>query len=406
MNTHSAPQSPQQAGGFFNHDMRPHSWVIIWAVLVILSQGCTWDNPALIEIGRLITPVGTYAVGTNPTSIAAGDFNTDGLTDLLVTNVSGDSLSLLLGKGDGTFQDTTTLKTGNMPRALVAADFSGDGHMDIALANAGSEEVTILIGKGDGTFQPGESYSTHRAPLAIIISDFNRDHKDDLAVALKSDAVEILWGNGNGTFKKGQTLEVEDTPTSVAAADLNQDGIIDLAIANNGAMSNNISVFMGQKDGTFKSLGHFPTGMRPLFVTTGDFTGDGRLDLEVVNGVRDSLSLLPGNGDGTFKAAINFGAGTGPASSIVLDINGDGILDTVVVNNLGSTMTLLIGKGDGTFYNPPINYLTETGPFTIIQFEFKRGGKKGLAIANNAKNSISIFAINPPPSTPARIPAL
>lgn len=387
-----------------NNEKRHNPWVLIWAGLLILFQGCTRENPAFIAIGHLITPVGTYAVGTNPTSIAAGDFNSDGLTDLLITNVSGDSLSLLLGNGDGTFQDTTTLKMGNMPRALVADDFNGDGHLDIALANAGSEEVIVLIGKGDGTFKEGEKYPTHRSPLAIIVSDFNRDHKDDLAVALKSDAVDILMGNGNGTFKKGQTLEVEDTPTSIAAADLDRDGIIDLAIANNGAMSNNISVFMGQKDGTFKTSGHYPTGMRPLFITTGDFTGDGRLDLEVVNGVRDSLSLFPGNGDGTFKPAINFGAGTGPASSVVLDVNGDGILDTVVVNNLGSTMTLLIGKGDGTFYDPPINYMTETGPFTIIQFEFKRGGTKGLAIANNAKNSISIFALNPPPSTPTRIP--
>jgi hypothetical protein len=389
-----------------NHDKRHNLWTLIWAGLLILFQGCTRENPTLIAIGQLITPVGTYAVGTNPTSIAAGDFNSDGSTDLLITNVSGDSLSLLLGNGDGTFQDTTTLKIGNMPRALVADDFNGDGRVDIALANAGNDEVTILIGKGDGSFNQGEKHSTHRSPLAIIISDFNRDHKNDLAVALKSDAVDILLGNGNGTFVKGQTLEVQDTPTSIAAADLNQDGFIDLAIANNGAMSNNVSVFMGQKDGAFKASGHYPTGMRPLFVTTGDFTGDGRLDLEVVNGVRDSLSLLAGNGDGTFKPAINFGAGTGPASSVVLDVNGDHILDTVVVNNLGSTMTLLVGKGDGTFYDPPINYMTETGPFTIIQFEFKRGGRKGLAIANNAKNSISIFALNPPPSTPARIPTL
>jgi hypothetical protein len=364
--------------------------------LLIFLQACTKDNPALVEIGQLITPVGTYAVGTNPTSIAAGDFNGDGVTDLLITNVSSDSLSLLLGREDGSFQDTTTLKVGNMPRAVVTADFNGDKKLDIALANAGSEEVAILIGKGDGTFQPGDSYPTHRSPLSLIISDFNKDGKADLAAALKSDAVDIFLGNGNGTFKRGPALEVQDTPTSIAAADYNQDGIVDMAIANNGAMSNNISVFKGHGDGTFTLSGHFPTGMRPLFVIAADFTGDGRQDLEVVNGVRDSLSLLPGNGDGTFKPAMHFGAGTGPASSIVLDVNGDGLLDTVVVNNLGSTMTLLIGKGDGTFYQPPINYQTETGPFTIIQFENKQRGKKEIAVANNAKNSISVFEISPP----------
>jgi hypothetical protein len=374
----------------------------------LLLQGCTKDDSALRQIAALITPVGTFAVGTNPTSIAAGDFNNDGFTDLLTTNVSSDSLSLLFGNGDGTFQDTTTLKVGNLPRAVVASDFDHDGKLDLALANVGSKEVLIFLGNGDGTFRPGQSHSTRGGPLSIVISDFNGNNEADLAIATKSDSVEILLGEGNGTFKSQQLLELEDTPTSIAAADYNQDGIIDLAVTNNGAMSNNISVFLGEGNGTFKPSGNYSTGMRPLFVTAGDFTGDGKLDLEVVNGVRDSLSLLEGNGDGTFKAAQHFGAGTAPASAVALDINEDGLLDTAVVNNLSSTLTLLIGKGDGTFRHPPINYQTERGPFSIVQIEFTRGGSKGLAVANNANNSVSIFALHPPPRavTQSTIPKL
>ena len=157
---------------------------IICLGFLILLQGCTRDDSAFREIGRLITPVATYAVGTNPTSIAAGDFNGDGVTDLLTTNISGNSLSLLVGNGDGTFQDTTTVQVGNLPRALVASDFNSDRHLDLALANAGNQEVTILLGKGDGTFRSGDSYPTHRSPLAIITSDLNRDRKAYLAVAL------------------------------------------------------------------------------------------------------------------------------------------------------------------------------------------------------------------------------
>ncbi len=130
-------------------------------ILLVLLPGCTrQDRTAFEEIGRLITPMGVFPVGTNPTSVTAGDFDGDGLTDLLTTNISSDSLSLLIGNGDGTFREKTTLKLGNMPRAAVASDYDGDGLVDLALANAGSKEVAILLGNGDGTFRTGESYST------------------------------------------------------------------------------------------------------------------------------------------------------------------------------------------------------------------------------------------------------
>ena len=370
---------------------------IVLFALLILTAGCTREaDPTIEKIWKLIRPIGHYQVGVNPTSVAAADFNEDGRTDLLTTNVLGHSLSLLLGNGDGTFQDTTTIKVGNMPRVVVAHDFNGDGHEDIALANAGDHKLSIYLGRGNGTFEPGEVYPTDRQTLAIVLNDYDRDGLTDMAVALKSDKVEILLSQGDGTFLKADVLELQDSPTSIAATDYNHDSLLDLAVANNGAMSNNVSIFLGRGDGTFEFSGHYPTGMRPLFVSAGDFTGDGHDDLVVINGTKNALSFMGGNGDGTFRKAVNFGADTNPTACINLDVNGDGWLDILVVNTTSGTMALLLGKGDGTFIHPPIRYKTEFGPFTIVQIEFTPGGQKGIVVANNSKNSVSVFSIHAP----------
>ena len=363
---------------------------------LFLTPGCTRENTTFLEIGKLIRPMGSYSVGLNPTSIAAADFDLDGATDLIITNISGNSLSYLAGNGDGTFQDTRTIKVGEFPRKAVTSDFNGDQKPDIALGLASSKQVLIMLGQGDGTFTPGEIYPTQRAPLDLVLHDFDGDQKLDLAVAHKADQVDILLSQGDGTFHKADSLVVQDTPTSIAIADYNRDTIPDLAVSNNGAMSNNVSVFLGRGDGTFQPSGNFPTSMRPLFVAAGDFTGEGDVDLVVINGIKDSLSFLSGQGDGTFKNAVHFGAGAGPAFCLVLDVNKDERLDILVANNIASSIALMLGKGDGTFHYPPINYLTERGPFAITPFQFSKDGENGLAVANNGKHMISIFALETP----------
>lgn len=374
-------------------------WKVLMLSLLILLSGCTRKpNESIEKIWRLIQPLGTYQVGLNPTSIAAADFNEDGSTDLLITNISGNSLSLLIGNGDGTFQDTTTLQKGDMPRVIVAHDFNGDGHEDFVLGSAGDEKLSVFLGNGDGTFRNGQVFDTERPTLAIALSDLDGNGKVDMAVSFKSDKVEIFLSKGDGTFTEAEVLELQDTPTSIAIADYNADDILDMAVANNGAMSNNVSVFLGQGGGHFTPPGHFPTGMRPLFVSHGDFNGDKRLDLLVINGTKNALSFMAGNGDGTFQKAKNFGAGVNPAACINLDVNKDGYLDTLVVNTTSGTMSLVLGQGDGTFRHPPIEYKTEFGPFTIQAVEFTPGGQKGIIVANNSKNSISVFSLRTPSS--------
>ena len=107
-------------------------------------------------------------MGTAPIALVTGDFNGDGRTDLAVANYGTypnyDTVSVLLGNGDGTFQKQVTYAVGNEPRAIVAGDFNGDGRTDLAVANYGSNDVSILLGNGDGTFQDQITYPVGSRP--------------------------------------------------------------------------------------------------------------------------------------------------------------------------------------------------------------------------------------------------
>ena len=140
----------------------------------------------------------SYPVGKNPTTITTGDFNHDSFTDLITTNISSNTVSILLGNGDGTFKAQTQLHVCQEPRALAMNDFNEDGHADVVLACSGGDEVALLIGRGNGKFEEGARYPVHRSPVSLAAMDVNGDHHVDLAVALRNDKVKVFHENGKG----------------------------------------------------------------------------------------------------------------------------------------------------------------------------------------------------------------
>src|SRR5262249_44143790 len=123
-------------------------------------------------------------VGSKPTSVAVADLNGDGSPDLVVANSGSDTVSVLLGKGDGTFQDAHNYAAGLQPTAVKVADFNADGIPDVVVANQVTNPgtVTILLGNGDGTLQAAQSYAVGPFPASVAVADFNRDGIPDLAV--------------------------------------------------------------------------------------------------------------------------------------------------------------------------------------------------------------------------------
>lgn len=160
-------------------------------------------------------PATVIRAGNYPRSIAVADFNRDGKLDLAVANegpAGGGGLCILLGNGDGTFLPPVYLTSGVNPASLAAADFNADGIVDLAVANseqfqtnppfkAGS--ISVLLGKGDGTFGPASFFSAGTTPIAITVADFNGDGKPDLAAAnFGGTSLAVLMGNGDGTFRR------------------------------------------------------------------------------------------------------------------------------------------------------------------------------------------------------------
>jgi FG-GAP-like repeat/Domain of unknown function (DUF4214) len=301
-----------------------------------------------------------YGVGSQPSAVVVGDFNGDGKPDLAVANANafavGNSISVLLNRGDGTFQDPVNFGAGVAPSALAVGDFDGDGKLDLAVVNTFSSNVGVLLGHGDGTFADPVFYQTGSQPRAITVADFNGDGKPDLAVAnSQSNTVTILLNRGQGTFQANPTVTVGTSPVAIVAADFNGDGQPDLAVANAGGFSaadgpngGNVSVLLSNGDGTFQPAVNYAADFAPSALAVGDFDGDGRLDLMAANQGSNTVSLLPGRGDGTFGGAIGFTAGANPSALAAGDFDGDGFADLVVSVGGASNVALLRNQPDAS----------------------------------------------------------
>src|SRR5262249_3989943 len=152
----------------------------------------------------------------HPQSVAVGDLNGDGVPDLAVANSSSNNVSILLGKGDGTFAASKSVSVRGQPTSVAAGDLNGDGFEDFGVnifCFPQPSTLSILLGNGDGSFRPPQTFAVGVAPSSIAVADFNGDGIPDLAVAnSQSDNVSVLLGNGDGTFAPAQNYLVAGYP--------------------------------------------------------------------------------------------------------------------------------------------------------------------------------------------------
>jgi hypothetical protein len=284
----------------------------------------------------------TTLTGTGPGSMILGDFNGDGKPDMAVGDFQANTVSILLGNGDGSFTVTAAspISVGMDPGALAVGDFNHDGKLDLMVANSGDKTITVFLGKGDGTFTQaaGSPMSVGAAINTFAVGDFNGDGKLDVAAASNVGTVLILLGNGDGTFTQGTSAPVARS-ASIAAADFNGDGKLDLAVTD--FHDSTVTILLGKGDGTFTPVSGCCGTSTPQTLTLGlvvaDFNNDGKLDIALAiqnENTLDYVTMLMGNGDGTF-VSTDFAAHMpqDPAAIVAGDFNGDGKLDIATASD-------------------------------------------------------------------------
>jgi hypothetical protein len=304
----------------------------------------------------------SYATGKDPGAIAIADLNGDGKPDLVTAN-SGKTVSVLLSRGQGSFEPKRSYATGGS-HSLTLADLNGDGKPDLVIANRLADTVFVLLNRSDGSFEAKRSYATGLGPDSLAIADVNGDGKPDLVTANSdADTVSVLLNRGDGSFEAKRDYATGRGPDSLAIADLNGDGSSDLVTAN--ADSNTVSVLLNRGDGSFEAARDYAAEDGPRLLRLADLNGDGMPDILFIstNPVAPSLVVLLNNGDGSFQAGQYYEttcpcSGSNEVDSVAIaDLNGDGSLD--VATRLSyeleswrdpeSSVSVFLNKGDGTF---------------------------------------------------------
>lgn len=362
------------------------------AQITVRNPGADMSNTIYFPIVAPFTTVkatdAQYSTGLNPVQVATGDFNNDGKLDAVVIDYADGTVSVLLGHGDGTFQDLSPQKpypTNNRLVAMAMGDFNGDGKLDLVVITDGGN-VGTLLGKGDGTFTALPRFHVSFNPSQIVAGDFNGDGKLDVIVSEGQQGptnVKVLLGDGKGNFgEMTQNLTYGFNPTWMAAGDFNGDGKLDLAISE--TLNHSLVILLGAGNGTFPTQSQIAlASSNPTQIIAADLNNDGIVDLVVVTG--DHVLVFMGKGNGTFTAlpGIPIAAGYVAAG----DLNGDGKLDLVVLSS--RVYAVLLGKGDGTFQ--PQQQFIGWGNRGLALGDFNNDGKLDFLGGEGGGSAVDIF---------------
>jgi hypothetical protein len=332
--------------------------------------------------------------GMGPRGLAAEDLNGDEVPDLVVANLGHEdvpgsqTLDVFFGRGDGTFTlaQTIAADTDDMPYGMAVADLRGTGECDIIVPNKCSKTVSVFLGRRDGTFDSPKRFEADDT-WSVSTADLDGDQKIDLAVAnFDSGAITLMAGNGDGTFRNGEKMAATAgmQPRNVRFGDFDRDGRLDLAVPSDTDVGR-VAVYMNQS-----SPGRFSFAA-PLIIRVGaatgavlvhDLDGDGKLDIAASSLNSNRISVLLGKGDGTFAPPVPYWTGdVWPFEMVLTDLDGDGTPDITVAGVKGITSAALLGDGRGGF-SPPIHFQIEGPSRWLTAADFNLDGRMDVAIGN------------------------
>ncbi len=357
--------------------------------------------------GQLFPQAVNYPSGTYALAVVAADFTGDLIPDLAVANYGEGTISILPGRGDGTFLAKAAIATGSGPRNLAVGDFDKDGKLDIAVTNLNANAVTVLLGNGTGSFAAA-SVTPIADPRGIAIADFNNDGILDLVVT-GSEGVTVLLGQGSGGVWNGTLHPTGPYPASnpwaVAPGDFNGDGIPDFAVANLAASY--VSVFLGHGqggvgDGTFLAGQQVTVPGGQVDILAKDLNGDGILDLAAPAGNQLAVMIglgVAGIGNGQFQTTV-FPSTPDHNGIATADLDSDNRPDLVITDPTNNQVIVYRNAGAGSF-SPFESYPVAAGSVGLTAADLNRDGAVDLAVTCSGPGSVAIFLNRCPPPPPS-----
>jgi hypothetical protein len=378
--------------------------------------------------GTLQTPV-AFPVGDSPeesaggiSAILVGSFNGNGIPDLAVANSTPEDVSVLFGRGDGTFYNPSKNPPVNVQQTPIIQDLNGDGVPDEVIVNQAGQ---ILFRAGQhsplGNFAPPRVINPVNRPARAVTVVKDGQHYVLAAIDLVSqNAAQPTTDTISVYSLSGQLLDSLSAggfATAIASADLNGDGLGDIVVAN--SLTDNLSIFLAKPGGGYAAPVQIAVGTAPGSLLLTDVRGvvgpsvtPAPPDIIVTNQLSGDVSVLLNDGHSNFTTEARYRAGGGPydvtprqssdplslvvtsaeapTSAVVGDFFGDGYPDLAIADSGSNTVAVLRGLPGGRFANP-VTLPTGGHPIAVVTGDFTSNGHQDLAVLNQGSDDICVF---------------
>ena len=279
----------------------------------------------------------TYSLGGFPRATSIVDIDFDGDLDIIVTNSQSHNITILLNKGDATFETGDSYPVEGYPIAITSIDIDKDSDIDIVVLD--SNGMVRVFKQGAQGFSPAGGYIVKGYSFSMRPYDVDRDLDEDLIV-LSLKTTTVLLNDGRGGFDSRLVYPGNITSPTHITLDLNIDNKDDMVIGD----MEGISVLLNNTNDTFAKGVYYATGEMPVAVVAGDIDSDGDEDLIVANYKGNTISILRNDGDGGFQEVVDYPSGNGPNSISIEDIDMDEGLDIIVTNGLSGNLSVFINN--------------------------------------------------------------
>jgi hypothetical protein len=379
------------------------SLAIVPSVAYGQAPPATFVNGAVFNGGSVIPNYSPIPVR----AIAEGDFNNDGVPDLVTLDDNGNTagVGIMLGNGDGTFGPVASISTFSctLEGGIVTGDFNHDGNLDFAVVSgtAGGDcnfnpgTLSIFLGNGAGGFTLKASYSELGPPAnnevagGLVTADLRGDGHLDLLALDPNNGVDVFLGNGDGTFQAPTAIAIPSPGASGAetVGDVNNDGKPDLLVVSQNS-GDGLYVLLGNGNGTFQSPVFYQQGSNSgaMAVAVGQLIKDDHGD--VVMGTGNGAYVYINNGNGTFKTPVLYGP-SWINSIVITDINGDKKNDLVVSSYSSSAVWTMLGNGKGGF-TAGESFATDGYPDNVVVADFNGDKRLDFAVSNSAGEWVTV----------------